>query len=158
MVGEAMLFPRKLPLAVLSLVAIQLVACSNDEPKKAPAKAKKASAAAKPAAAKPASGGALPSVMTPDEAIERWKTDKSSMKGKKVKIKGYYFNYTSQGDQLNVDITGKPDISAKGTLCIFPSSAKAALDKVKQKSMITVSGTVDGEFFGRPKMKDCKLE
>jgi hypothetical protein len=152
-----MLHPRKLSLAVLSLLAIQLVACSNDEPSEKPAKSKKP-AATKPAAAKPASGGKLPDVMTPDEAIDRFKANKSSMMGKTVKIKGYYFNYTSQGDQLNVDVTGKPDISAKGTLCIFPSSAKGALDKLKQKSMITVSGTVDGEFFGRPKLKDCKLQ
>ncbi|MFT3775592.1 MAG: hypothetical protein QM820_60360 [Minicystis sp.] len=96
--------------------------------------------------------------MTPDEAMDHFKADKNSMMAKKVKIKGYYFNYTKQGDQLNVEVTGKPDVTSHGPLCIFPGSAKAALDKVKQKSMITVSGTVDGDFFGRPKLKDCALE
>lgn len=150
------------PLA-LALVA-QLVACGKDDgggaattaAKSAPAKTTPATNTAAPA--KPATPAKVPDVMTPDEAINLWKSDKSSLMGKKVKIKGYYSNYTKQGDQLNVDVLPSTDISAKGTLCIFPSSALGGLDKLKQKSQITVSGTVDGEFFGRPKLKDCKLE
>ena len=149
-----------LPLAAL------LVACAKDDAGSAasttaavtskPAKPTPPASTQKPAA--PATPAKVPEVMTPDEAINLWKTDKSSLSGKKVKIKGYYFSYTKQGDQLNVEVTPSADAGSKGTLCIFPASAKAGLDKVKQKSQITVSGTVDGEFFGRPKLKDCKLE
>lgn len=152
---------RRLTSLALSLAALHLIACGKGDSGGAPA----ATAAAKPAATtpaapapKPAAAAKLPDLMTPDEAIAQFKADKGSMMGKKVKIKGYYFDYTKQGDQLNVDVTPKPDVASKGALCIFPGSAKAALDKVKQKSQITVSGTVDGDFFGRPKLKDCKLE
>lgn len=148
----------------LTLAALLLVACGKDDSGGAATTAAAKSPPAKPAAATPApkpaatAAAKLPDIMTPDQAINQWKADKSSMMGKKVKIKGYYFNYTKQGDQLNVDVTPQPDAASKGTLCIFPGSAQGALDKVKQKSEITVSGTVDGEFFGRPKLKDCKLE
>jgi hypothetical protein len=96
--------------------------------------------------------------MTADQANDRFKTDKASMMNQKVKIKGYFAGYTKQGDQLNVEVTPQTDITSKGPLCIFPSSAKAALDKVKAKSTVTVSGTVEGDFFGRPKLTGCKLE
>lgn len=148
-----------LPLAAL------LVACGKGDSGSAATTAAVTSTPAKPTPpastqkpATPATPAKIPEVMTPDEAINLWKTDKSSLSGKKVKIKGYYFNYTKQDEQLNVEVTPSAEAGSKGTLCIFPASAKAGLDKVKQKSQITVSGTVDGEFFGRPKLKDCKLE
>lgn len=111
-----------------------------------------------PTPAKAPAPSKLPDLMTADQALDRFKTDKASMMGQKVKIKGYYASYTKQGEQLNVEVTPQPDIASKGALCIFPGSAKAALDKLKAKSTITVSGTVEGDFFGRPKLTGCKLE
>ena len=154
-----MLSLRKLALVALSLLALDLVACSKGDSHPAtttsptPAGTTPTSAATTAAAT-----GKIPDIMSPDEAISLFQTSKASLMGKTVKIKGYYFDYTKQDDVLNVEITPKPDIASKGALCIFPGSAKAALDKVKKHSVVTVSGTVDGEFFGRPKLKACKLE
>ena len=110
------------------------------------------------AAAKPAGATKLPDVMTSEQAVAQFKADKASMMGQKVKIKGFYMGYTKQGDQLNVDVSPKPDVATSGPLCIFPASAKAVLDKLSQKSSFTVSGTVEGDFFSRPKLTGCKLE
>lgn len=111
-----------------------------------------------PTTAKTPASSKLPDLMTADQAMDRFKTDKASMTSQHVKIKGYFSSYTKQGDQLNVEVTPKDDITSRGPLCIFPGSAKAALDKIKAKTTITVSGTVDGDFFGRPKLTGCKLE
>jgi hypothetical protein len=97
-------------------------------------------------------------VLTPEDAMARFTADKASLMGKRVKIKGYYVDYTKQGDKVNVELDPKPDVMSKGPLCQFPASALGDLDKLKKKTQITASGTVDGEFFGRPLLKDCKLE
>lgn len=158
-----MLSARKLTLVALSLLAMDLVACSKSDSH--PASTTTISPAPKPTGTTPASAvttavptGKIPDILSPDEAISLFQADKTSLMGKTVKIKGYYFDYTKQDDVLNVEITPKPEITSKGALCIFPGSAKAALDKVKKHTVVTVSGTVDGEFFGRPKLKACKLE
>jgi hypothetical protein len=122
------------------------------------ARAVTTTAPAAPPPATPPASTKLPDLLMADQANDRFKTDKASMMSQKVKIKGYYTSYTKQGDQLNVEVTPQPDITSKGPLCIFPGSAKAALDKLKAKTTITVSGTVDGDFFGRPKLSGCKLE
>jgi hypothetical protein len=149
--------------------ALSLVACSKGDPAPAgtttatstttsTAHAVTAVPPAAPTTAKTPASGKLPDLMTADQAIDHFKTDKASMMSQHVKIKGYYTSYTKQGDQLNVEVTPQAEITSKGPLCIFPASAKAALDKVKAKTTITVSGTVDGDFFGRPKLTGCKLE
>ncbi|MEP7120686.1 MAG: hypothetical protein ABJE95_07250 [Byssovorax sp.] len=153
-----MISPRPLALLALSFLAADVVACSKGDSHPAPVATSSPASGQKPTGTAAAPTGNLPDVMTPDDALARFAADKTSMMGKTVKVKGYYFNYTKEGDALNVEVTAKPDISSKGPLCIFPATAKAALDKVKKHDMITVSGTVDGEFFGRPKLKACKLE
>jgi len=161
MVDSDML-PRFKMLAVVSIAAaLHLVACGKEDSGAAATAGKPAAKATSPAAktpAKPATPSKLPDVMTPDEAMSHFKADKASMMGKRVKIKGYYNGHTTQGDQINVDVSPKPEAGSKGPLCIFPGSAKAALDKLKQTSQIVVSGKVDGAFFDRPKLTDCKLE
>lgn len=158
-----MILSRPLALLALSFLATDLLACGKGDSHPAPGTTSSPASPAKPGGTTPTSAaspptGKLPDVMTPDDALARFAADKTSMMGKTVKIKGYYFDYTKQDDVLNVEITPKPDIASKGALCVFPGTAKAALDKVKKHDVITVSGTVDGEFFGRPKLKACKLE
>src|SRR5262245_52266449 len=74
-----------------------------------------------------ASGGTGADVLSPDEANAQFKANKSSLMGKRIKIKGYYFSYTEEGDKLNAALTQTTDISSKGPLCVFPSSAKPTL-------------------------------
>ncbi|APR76527.1 Hypothetical protein A7982_01874 [Minicystis rosea] len=150
-------------MGLLALGAPAIVACGkSDSGTTTTVTTTQAAPAPKPVAttppAKPATATKLPDIMTSEQANNQFKADKASMMGQKVKIKGYYMGYTKQGDQLNVDISPQPDVASKGPLCIFPASAKAALDKVSQKSTITASGTVEGDFFGRPKLTGCKLE
>lgn len=152
-------------LLIAAAGALPLAACGKGDAGSAGASTTVAATTHAPPAPAPApttpkaSGSTkLPDLFTPDQANDRFKTDKASMMNQHVKIKGYYASYTKQGDQLNVEVTQQPDITSKGPLCIFPGSAKAALDKLKAKSTITVSGTVEGDFFGRPKLTGCKLE
>jgi hypothetical protein len=92
-----------------------------------------------------------------DEAIARLNADPARLKGQRIKVWGYYRNYTSQGDLLNVSAAASEAPGAKGPLCQFPANAKAELDKLRP-GKIAFSGVVDGEFFGSPRLKDCKLE
>lgn len=158
-----MLFRHQTLLGISAAAALTLVACGKGDAGAATTSTARAAAPAPPpppaaTPAKPAAAAKLPDLMTAEQAGTQFKDNKASMMGQHVKIKGYYQGYTKQGDQLNVGVGPKPDILAKGPLCIFPGSAKAALDKVKEKAMITVSGTVDGDFFGMPKLTGCKLE
>ena len=80
------------------------------------------------------------------------------MTGKRLRVRGYYLGTTPEGDKLNAQLAPAADIMSKGPLCVFPASAKPALDKLKDKSLFTASGTVTGDFFGRPLLSDCTVE
>lgn len=167
-----MSFQRVSFLAALLVVASGVIACKKSDSGSSATPTSTATAPAappEPAAtpAAPAASAAAPAtppapkepdVMTSEQAVAKFKADKASMMGQKVKIKGFYMSHTVQADQINVDISPKPDIGTSGPLCVFPIASKADLAKLHQKSEITVSGTVEGEFFDRPKLTGCKLE
>jgi hypothetical protein len=151
--------PRRLALIALSLFALDLAACSKADSH--PATTTTTTTAPKPAGAtttSAATNAKLPDVLSAEEAVNQFQANQDSLMGKTVKIKGYYFDYTPENGNFNVEITPKPEITSKGPLCVFPASAKAALDKLKKHTVITASGTVTRAFFNRPMLKDCKLE
>jgi len=113
---------------------------------------KKSAEPAKSAAPKDDAAG-----MTATELNKGYEADKAKWEGKEVAVKGFYMGMTKQGDQVNVSVYTEASIDADSVLCVFPADVAAKLDKKMQKEPIAVKGTVDGLFFKKVKLKDCKL-
>jgi hypothetical protein len=94
--------------------------------------------------------------MGPNALNEAFKADKGKWEKKEVRVKGFFMGSTTQGDQVNVSVYNEAAISADSVLCVFAKDDAEQVTKLFQKNPLTVTGVVDGTFFDKVKLKDCK--